>query len=75
MRRRSIRILVTAGAPAVPAPLLRQLALGGRLVVPEGERDAQRLVVYDKRAKSTRRRAGEAVAFVPLMGRHGWGED
>lgn len=66
------RILVTAGAPALPEPLVEQLAPRGRLVIPEGERTAQRLVVYDQRAKSVHRRVGEAVAFVPLVGKHGW---
>jgi protein-L-isoaspartate(D-aspartate) O-methyltransferase len=66
------RILVTAGAPAAPAPLLDQLALGGRLVIPEGERDSQFLVTYDKGAKRIGRSVGEAVSFVPLVGRHGW---
>jgi protein-L-isoaspartate(D-aspartate) O-methyltransferase len=66
------RIIVTAGAPAAPQPLIDQLTLGGRLVIPEGDRDAQKLVVYDKRSKSVRRRVGEEVAFVPLVGRHGW---
>jgi protein-L-isoaspartate(D-aspartate) O-methyltransferase len=66
------RILVTAGAPTLPEPLLKQLAPGGRLVIPEGERNAQRLVVYDQRAKRVLRRVGESVAFVPLLGKHGW---
>jgi protein-L-isoaspartate(D-aspartate) O-methyltransferase len=67
------RILVAAGAPAVPPPLLDQLAPRGKLVVPEGGRDAQRLVLYNKDARGqVRRRVGEEVAFVPLVGRHGW---
>lgn len=67
------RILVTAGAPRVPDPLLQQLALGGRLVIPEGDLDSQRLVIYEKgRRGESRRRLGERVAFVPLLGRHGW---
>jgi protein-L-isoaspartate(D-aspartate) O-methyltransferase len=67
------RILVTAGAPAAPPPLLDQLAAGGRMVIPEGDRTLQRLVVYarDDRGK-LRRKLGEPVAFVPLIGRHGW---
>jgi protein-L-isoaspartate(D-aspartate) O-methyltransferase len=67
------RILVTAGAPGAPAPLLDQLAGDGRMVVPEGGRETQRLVVYlkDSRGK-LRRRLAEEVAFVPLLGRHGW---
>jgi len=67
------RILVTAGAPAAPPPLLEQLAVGGRMVVPEGGREKQRLVVYRKLRQGVRREAGETVSFVPLTGRHGWG--
>jgi protein-L-isoaspartate(D-aspartate) O-methyltransferase len=67
------RILVTAGAPKVPDPLLEQLAPGGVLVVPEGQLNAQRLVIYKKLARGAIRRSeGEEVAFVPLVGRHGW---
>jgi protein-L-isoaspartate(D-aspartate) O-methyltransferase len=69
------RILVTAGAPKVPEPLLDQLAPGGVLVVPEGQLNAQRLVIYRKSARGgIRRSEGEEVAFVPLLGRHGWKE-
>ncbi len=67
------RILVTAGAPRVPAPLLDQLAPGGSLLIPEGEQNVQRLVLYRKSARGElRRKEGEEVAFVPLLGRHGW---
>jgi protein-L-isoaspartate(D-aspartate) O-methyltransferase len=69
------RIMVTAGAPKVPEPLLGQLAPGGMLLVPEGPMQAQRLVLYKKSARGEiRRREGEEVAFVPLLGRHGWKE-
>ena len=69
------RIMVTAGAPKVPEPLLEQLAPGGMLLVPEGPMNAQRLVLYKKSARGEiRRREGEDVAFVPLLGRHGWKE-
>jgi len=67
------RILVTAGAPKVPEPLLDQLAPGGALLIPEGQMSAQRLVLYRKSARGEiRRKEGEDVAFVPLLGRHGW---
>jgi protein-L-isoaspartate(D-aspartate) O-methyltransferase len=67
------RILVAAGAPRVPEPLLEQLAPGGSLLIPEGERLAQRLVLYRKSARGElRRKEGEEVGFVPLVGRHGW---
>jgi protein-L-isoaspartate(D-aspartate) O-methyltransferase len=70
------RILVTAGAPRVPKPLLDQLAAGGRLVIPEGSRIDQRLMVYVKDERGeVERFAGEAVVFVPLVGRHGWQEE
>ncbi len=67
------RILVAAGAPKVPDPLLEQLAPGGSLLIPEGQRQAQRLILYRKSARGElRRKEGEEVAFVPLVGRHGW---
>jgi protein-L-isoaspartate(D-aspartate) O-methyltransferase len=66
------RILVTAGAPAAPGPLLAQLGPGGRLVIPEGSRDDQRLVLYRREGDRLVREEGEAVVFVPLVGRHGW---
>jgi protein-L-isoaspartate(D-aspartate) O-methyltransferase len=69
------RILVTAGAPKVPEPLIDQLAPGGTLLIPEGQLNAQRLMIYRKSARGElRRREGEEVAFVPLVGRHGWKE-
>jgi protein-L-isoaspartate(D-aspartate) O-methyltransferase len=69
------RILVAAGAPKVPDPLLEQLAPSGTLLIPEGQLHAQRLIIYRKSARGElRRREGEEVAFVPLLGRHGWKE-
>ena len=70
------RILVTAGAPVVPKPLLEQLNPGGLMVIPEGDRQSQRLVKYRKlRSSGYQRHEGEAVTFVPLVGRHGWAEE
>lgn len=67
------RILVTAAAPTVPPPLLDQLAPGGRLLVPEGARASQKLALYVKdRFGELQRQETDAVAFVPLVGRHGW---
>ncbi len=67
------RVLVTAGAPALPAPLATQLAPGGRMVIPEGSREEQSLAVYELDAGGNLRRtdAGPA-AFVPLVGDYGW---
>lgn len=66
------RILVTAGSPHVPPPLLEQLKEGGRLVIPEGDRNGQRLMLYQKTPEGIQSQAGELVAFVPLIGRFGW---
>jgi len=66
------RILVTAGSPEVPRPLVDQLADGGKLVLPEGSREVQCLVRYEKTSAGLSREIGEAVSFVPLIGRHGW---
>ncbi len=66
------RIIVTAGAPKAPPPLLDQLKIGGRMVIPEGDREGQRLILYERTEKGLQRTEGEAVTFVPLLGRHGW---
>jgi protein-L-isoaspartate(D-aspartate) O-methyltransferase len=68
------RILVTAGAPEAPKPLLDQLSPKGKLLIPEGNREAQNLVLYERLARGIRRRELDAVAFVPLVGRFGWEE-
>ncbi len=65
-------ILVTAAAPEVPAPLLAQLAEGGRLVAPVGDRGYQHLERWTRRHGRLHREILEAVAFVPLVGEHGW---
>jgi protein-L-isoaspartate(D-aspartate) O-methyltransferase len=65
-------ILVSAGAPAVPQPLLDQLADGGRLLVPVGDRETQHLVLYTRRADRMDKREVAPVRFVPLIGSHGW---
>jgi protein-L-isoaspartate(D-aspartate) O-methyltransferase len=66
------RILVTAGAPAVPPALKAQLAENGRLVVPVGTADMQQLVIVDRSGGDFVERHGAACVFVPLVGRHGW---
>ena len=67
-------ILVTAGAPKVPEPLVEQLADGGRLVVPVGPRDTQVLKIVERRGKRTFAHELKGACFVPLIGRHGWEE-
>jgi protein-L-isoaspartate(D-aspartate) O-methyltransferase len=68
-------ILATAAAPRVPQPLLDQLADGGRLVLPVGSRGAQVLERWIRRGDRFRRERSAPVAFVPLLGTYGWGED
>jgi protein-L-isoaspartate(D-aspartate) O-methyltransferase len=68
-------ILVAAGGPHVPEPLLAQLKQGGRLVLPVGEkRDAQVLVRAIKTDKGITYEDHGACAFVPLIGHHGWSQ-
>jgi protein-L-isoaspartate(D-aspartate) O-methyltransferase len=68
-------ILVTAGAPGIPAPLGEQLAEGGRMLIPLGDREKQMLTVVTKRGAGFDRRDIGAVRFVPLVGAHGWPPD
>jgi protein-L-isoaspartate(D-aspartate) O-methyltransferase len=67
-------IIVTAGAPKVPKPLLEQLAIGGRLVLPVGpDRLGQTLIrVRRENEKEYREERLLAVQFVPLVGAEGW---
>jgi len=65
-------VVVSAAAPAVPQPLLDQLADGGRLIAPLGGRNEQRLVLITKRGETFERQAFDPVRFVPLLGDHGW---
>jgi protein-L-isoaspartate(D-aspartate) O-methyltransferase len=62
-------ILVAAAAPAPPPALLRQLAPGGRLVIPVGGRDVQQLMVYERTPGGTATRDLCACCFVPLVSR------
>ena len=65
-------ILVSAAAPEVPAPLVQQLAEGGRILIPLGARDEQILTVCTRRGTQLERRDIAPVRFVPLLGTYGW---
>jgi protein-L-isoaspartate(D-aspartate) O-methyltransferase len=66
-------ILVAAGSPVVPDPLLEQLKIGGRLVVPVGPtREAQRLIRVIRTERGYEQEDHGPCAFVPLIGRFGW---
>jgi len=62
-------ILVTAAAPGVPPPLVAQLALGGRLVIPIGDLSAQELVIFTRTPAGLDERRAGGVRFVPLISR------
>lgn len=66
-------IIIAAGAPKVPVLLLAQLAERGRLVLPVGPRDQQRLAVLTRRGDTFERTDDAEVRFVDLIGRFGWG--
>lgn len=65
-------IVVSAGAPKVPPALEEQLAEGGRLLLPIGDREEQMLAVFTKRGGQLDRRDIVPVRFVPLIGAGGW---
>src|ERR1051325_6305998 len=65
-------ILVAAGGPEVPGPLVQQLAIGGRLVIPIGNEEHQSLVRVIKTEKGVVRENHESSVFVKLIGRYGW---
>jgi protein-L-isoaspartate(D-aspartate) O-methyltransferase len=69
------RILVAAGAPVAPEALKRQLADGGRLVIPVGNRDTQRLLRIDRRGGAFEETDLGECRFVPLVGSQGFGEE
>jgi protein-L-isoaspartate(D-aspartate) O-methyltransferase len=66
------RIIVTAGAPAVPTPLFQQLAEGGRMVVPVGGPQSQVLHVVEKIDGRMRLSTDCGCTFVKLVGKYGW---
>jgi len=67
-------ILVAAAAPAVPKPLLAQLAEGGRIILPVGDTQHQELQLIEKRGGAFPMKMLEGCRFVPLLGYHGWQE-
>ena len=67
-------ILVTAAAPAVPQPLVQQLADGGRLLIPVGPAEHQELFRIVKKGERTTKESLYACRFVPLVGRYGWSD-
>jgi protein-L-isoaspartate(D-aspartate) O-methyltransferase len=65
-------IIVTAGAPSVPQPLLEQMADGGRLVIPVGSSGMQMLNLIRRNGKDYLASDEGTCVFVPLVGKLGW---
>ncbi|MCD6562190.1 MAG: protein-L-isoaspartate(D-aspartate) O-methyltransferase [Deltaproteobacteria bacterium] len=65
-------IIVTAGAPEIPGPLLEQLAEGGRLIIPVGNRFSQELIRLKKVKGTYLEKSFGGCRFVDLIGLHGW---
>ena len=68
-------IMVTAGAPRVPADLLAQLAIGGRMVIPIGSRYVQELYKITRRKKKNIVENLGSCRFVSLISRDAWEEE
>lgn len=65
-------ILVAAGGPTIPAPLVEQLSPGGRLLIPVGERGRQTLTLLERTGDGVRTSDLGSALFVPLLGEHGF---
>ena len=66
-------ILVAAGGPEIPEPLVAQLKIGGKLVIPIGEEQRSQMLIRVTRTESgVRQENFGPCAFVPLIGEHGW---
>jgi protein-L-isoaspartate(D-aspartate) O-methyltransferase len=66
------RILVTAGAPDLPAPLIEQLDVGGRVIIPVDDGFSQILSIFRKTQGGIVEERRERCTFVPLIGEYGW---
>jgi protein-L-isoaspartate(D-aspartate) O-methyltransferase len=68
-------IMVTAGSPDIPRPLLDQLTPGGRLVIPVGDAFVQDLIRVTKTEDGIKKEDLGGCRFVKLIGKHGWDEE
>jgi protein-L-isoaspartate(D-aspartate) O-methyltransferase len=66
------RIIVTAGAPKLPESITEQLALGGIMIIPAGDKKQQELEIYEKTNRGLSKTTAGTVVFVPLVGEEGW---
>ena len=65
-------IVVTAGSPDIPQPLIDQLAMGGKLVIPVGDAFVQDLFRVTKTEEGVRKEDLGGCRFVKLIGKYGW---
>ena len=65
---------MTAGTPQAPRPLLDQLAVGGRLVIPIGDEQSQTLTRLVRTRMSFKKEQLGECKFVKLLGKYGWRE-
>jgi len=65
-------IIVTAGSPDVPQSLLEQLNENGRLIIPVGGSEKQRMMIYHRKGNTVYESSANTFAFVPLIGKEGW---
>jgi protein-L-isoaspartate(D-aspartate) O-methyltransferase len=65
-------IMVTAGCPDIPQPLVEQLKDRGRLVIPVGDRYSQKLTIVTQQGAEVQTEESVACVFGPLVGKHGW---
>ena len=66
-------IVVTAGAPKIPDPLRKQLADGGRMVIPIGDLEVQQMNIVVRHGEECDTKEIFGFKFVPLIGKKGWG--
>lgn len=69
------RIIITAGTPEIPDPLLKQLSEDGIIVAPVGDRLSQQLIKVKKSKGKLLEERHTPCVFVPLIGRYGWDSD
>lgn len=67
-------IIVTAGSPSLPKPLIDQLADNGRIIIPVGDRYSQELIKVTKKGKDLDQKSLGGCRFVNLIGVHGWSD-
>lgn len=66
-------VIITAGAPAVPQSIRFQLKIGGRLIVPVGDRESQKMILIIRTSKyNFEEFQKDSFKFVPLIGKEGW---